>query len=132
MEEVELVVAMTSPVAFSFDAEHRCLIVKVTGSLAQLGTVSYYEQLRAAMEAHHSTRCLCDATEAEVDCRPVETVKASDTYFEVGLPRTWKRAMIVSPRLADRAEFWETAMRNRGHLVKVFRDWDSALAWLAE
>ena len=48
------------------------------------------------------------------------------------LMRSIREAIIVSENTisAERVEFWETACRNRGIAVRVFRDRDSALVWL--
>jgi hypothetical protein len=47
----------------------------------------------------------------------------------VGIPQSWKRAILVSKDMEDYA-FFETTSVNRGHRVKIFQDPDEAIDWL--
>jgi len=49
------------------------------------------------------------------------------------LPHDFREAVVASPSQASRkeADFYETACRNRGYIVRIFPTIDEARAWLA-
>lgn len=117
-------------VSFEYDGEHGCVVITCVGQFDAAETSVFYERLADVMAEYACTRCLCDVRAAQVNLDPVTTVVGADKYLNLGLSRSWKRAMLVNQPMPRQAAFWETAMLNRGHLVKVLTDRDAALTWL--
>jgi hypothetical protein len=78
---------------------------------------------------HDCKRFLNDLRNAKLDLSTIDLYRLPEMLNSVGIPRTLKRAIIVSTDLKDYA-FFETTSVNRGHRVKIFMDPDEAIDWL--
>ncbi len=53
-------------------------------------------------------------------------------YDELGFPRNLRLAEVTLKEYASDFSFYETVCRNRGYMVSVFYDVESALQWLRQ
>jgi len=74
-------------------------------------------------------RVLNDVREAEITKSAMELMVMSSSVTQAGFHQKHKRALVVKEYNKD-VEFFETALRNRGHQLKVFIDMDEARDWL--
>jgi len=87
-------------------------------------------------EQHHCFLVLRDAREATPHFSTTEIYDLPKVILEIlgqlGIPvHKFKRALVVSADIDD-FTFSETASRNRGQNVTIFRGMDNARSWLFE
>ena len=97
------------------------------------------DELRASIHAaiatgarHQTNLHLADCSRMEVAHSFLDLYGLADMLAETGFTTSVKDAMVL-PQLeasAEYVEFWETACRNHGMNIRIFRDRESALAWL--
>lgn len=83
---------------------------------------------------HGSHRFLADCSSLEVRTSLFDVMAFVERLSSLGVESIEKEAVVL-PRdsaAADQIAFFETASRNRGLNVRLFRDRAEALAWLAE
>lgn len=82
--------------------------------------------------AHGALRFLADCRLMEGGHSLFDLFAKAQEIERSGLSRSVREAVLlpVSERARADVQFWETATRNRGFEVRVFRDLDSAMAWL--
>ncbi len=75
---------------------------------------------------------LADCTALEGGHSLLDVFSLLNMFESMGLNRRVKEAVLLgeSTPAADRLEFYETACRNRGYMVRLFSDRDQAIAWL--
>ncbi len=123
---------MDASVTFSYNSDHGCVVVTYGADFRMHQAPSYYAKLKAFMEHHVCDRCLLDARGRDhvPPSDPEIMLKAHEAYVQLGLPRSWRRAMLVDSIGAGH-QFWEDSMTNRGHVVRLFTDPQAAFEWLA-
>jgi hypothetical protein len=102
------------------------------------GAVSADELTSAVVKAVELSRAcgaqrfLANVTGLAGGHSPVDLLAVVDLLEKMGLPRTLREAVVVSPATASAmdVQFYEDAARNRGWNVRIFSDEASALAWL--
>lgn len=113
-----------------FNPKDSIIETTVEGGIAQPSDVrDFAADVAAAMTRHGSMYALNDM------CKVVPTLSMMD-IFEVesiirsaGLAGASVRALVVDANCTD-TEFYETVLRNRGHLVMFFTNYDLAKQWL--
>ncbi len=94
--------------------------------------------------SRHLAKCFSEATRRSgwqrilVDCRSIrftESVigiyEASDRLQQEGVPRALRIALIYEND-EQKHRFWETVVRNRGFMARVFRSPNDAAGWLVK
>ncbi|MGD8454847.1 MAG: hypothetical protein PVF83_00590 [Anaerolineales bacterium] len=111
------------------------MTVKNTGTLtdAEENRKMTAEALAAA-EKHNSTKCLIDNRDLNLEMKTIDVYDVPDVLGEVGVPRNYKVAIIISESLQDTKgfRFYETRAFNKGFNHRLFTDFDTALDWLTD
>lgn len=119
-------------IKYSFKVDHEILMVKASGKDGSLEEAQDYAKaiIDAAIKSN-CTKVLCDESEL------VYTLSASETYelaqtTAFDAPKIARTAIITLPEYKEIVEFWETVALNRGLLIRVFFNIESAKKWLTE
>ena len=90
---------------------------------------AYGEAIIAAAKQHGCMRLLID--ERNLDYR-IDTVDIYDlaSYYAQTYHGPAKVALVANKEGLEDARFWETAVRNRGLLCRIFTSKEEAQAWL--
>lgn len=110
--------------------EEDLLTVKTWGFDENLEEVEQYGLaiLNACKEGNYS-HVLCDETDLEYRLSTVDTYRSA-SFLARQAPRLIKAAIVCNVKFVQDAHFWETVAVNRGLTVRVFKDVESARAWL--
>ncbi len=116
----------------SYDETQDCVMTEPVG----LFTVeSFHELIRKVAEVatkHPCRRLFHDFRRAEWHTSPTEFFYIPDYAVTSAADRSWRRAVLVREEDVSKIEFYETTAANKGLIVKIFTDYDAALAWLRE
>lgn len=112
-----------------YDETHDCLIGKYTGLLEPGNVKEYGDEILKLVKIHDCKRFLNDMREAEIKLSITDLYYASADAIVSKFDREWKRAIVVKKKTGE-MEFYEITARNKGLTLKVFEDYDEALAWL--
>ncbi len=117
------------PYQHAYDQKNHLILVTVTGEVTRKSWEDLLkESLRQAAE-HSCYHFLVDYRNADVRLGFVDLYDRPRFYEEVGMPKTARIALILSPHVEDR-DFMETVSANRGFAVKVFIEMEPAADWL--
>ncbi|RME73361.1 MAG: hypothetical protein D6781_00565 [Verrucomicrobia bacterium] len=121
---------MAMKMSVSFDPVAFFVRLEVIGELNPTTVRAFFARMGKAAQEHRCGRILTDLQRARIAADPVDIFSTVGDLEELGVRRTFRRAIVISRDHADYA-FWETACRNRGfHGVQVFTDGEAARAWL--
>lgn len=87
----------------------------------------------ALCKERHSNRYLINGVDMEVTASVVELFELpTRQYVEEGLDRQSYIALVLpkNPKSVEDARFYESACFNRGWIVQLFEDRDTAIKWL--
>jgi hypothetical protein len=117
-------------IQYVLQPEGDLLTVKTSGFDENLQEVEQYGLtiLEACKEGNYA-RVLCDETELEYRLSTLDTYESA-VFLASQAPRLIKAAIVCNPKFVQDAHFWETVATNRGLTVRVFKDVESARAWL--
>ena len=74
---------------------------------------------------------LCDETELEYRLGTTDTFEAA-AFMAENAPHVAKVAIVFGPNPVEDVSFWQTVARNRGLVVRTFKDLPAAEEWLTE
>ena len=117
------------PYSVKYNQKKDCIMVAVQG---ELNLPTLQNMASEVSEIVNRTDCrmiLNDLREVELPAGPFDIIKMPDTAKDAGVTPSCKRALIVGDR-ASNFRFLETVFINKGHMVKMFADRDSAETWL--
>ena len=106
------------------------LRVVATGTDDSLAEAQAYSLavLQAAVE-HGATRILSDERELAYRLGIIDTYALAQAIAERA-PSVGRAALVTARENQPEAEFWETVVRNRGLVVRIFERLEDAEAWL--
>jgi hypothetical protein len=106
------------------------LLVKASGFDEDLMEVMQYGMsvLQAAV-AENATHILADESELEYRLGITDTYEYASIVAEHA-PRVWRIAFVMNPANEVEADFFSTAVKNRGVVIRMFKTFDDAETWL--
>jgi hypothetical protein len=106
------------------------LIVETTGFDESLEEVQQYGLaiLNACKQGDY-TKVLCNEINLEYRLGTFDTFLAAE-FMASQIPKLGKAAIVCNGTFIEDAKFWETVAVNRGLIVHVFKDVESARIWL--
>lgn len=117
------------PVTFRID--DGILIMTLTGNWSLQDSFAARAESAQLQRTHGIQSILVDMRNAHSELSTIELFDFFASFQDVYIPGT-KHAVLDSEKthtLAD-AQFAETVARNRGIIMKMFHEYDEALAWL--
>jgi hypothetical protein len=117
---------------FQIALEGNTVVVKSTGYDDSLEEVQQYGLaiITACIESG-ATRILCDETELEYRLGTFDLYYYA-MFLSEHTPRVGRAAVVCNERFFSDTQFWETVAVNRGLMVHVFTDVNSARVWLQQ
>jgi hypothetical protein len=115
-----------------FLEDDKVISVKYQGrSNAELFIRSFEECVGLATK-HETNRFLVDTADLEPALTAAEIFELPKAYDKLLVERKTRYAMIQpeNPTVRKNLAFFETVCLNRGYLVKLFEDRETAMAWL--
>ena len=112
-----------------YDAKDDIVVARTAGQYILEQEIDTVQKVLAQMQRHDCSRCLFDHRNADVVARTLEAYDRPKVYEQLGIGHGVKMA-IVSREKQHELKFYETVCVNRGWNVRVFRDYDQAVAWL--
>ena len=88
-------------------------------------------QIGAFASSHGCLRVLCDYSRTRIADSILGLYENPVRMEKSGLPRTLKIAVYYR-RDEQKHRFWETVFRNRGYMLRAFRDRNDAVRWLLD
>jgi hypothetical protein len=119
------------PYVLSYDPEADCIFGSITGNLDPALVREYIRKMAALAKEKHCLRTLTDLRDAESKLSVLEIDDIPAFAAEVGLDRSVRRALVIAAD-SDNYSFYRASSAIRGQNVRIFRDMDSAKAWLYE
>ena len=113
----------------TYDKAHNCLIGKYTGVLESGNVKEYGDEIVKWTRIHPCKRFLNDMRDAEIKLSITDLYYVSSEAIMSEFDREWKRAVVVKEKTKE-LEFYEITASNKGLTLKVFDDYEKALAWL--
>ena len=119
-------------IQYTIKTEGDLLVVDTSGFDESLEEVQRYgmEILDACKRGKH-THVLCNEQDLEYRLGTFDTYQYAEFLAEQ-IPHLGKAAIVCNEKAITDAKFWETVAVNRGLMVRVFKDMDSARLWLSE
>lgn len=109
--------------------------VKNTGTLTDAEeNRNMTADILAAVEKHGVTKCLIDNRDLSLEMKTIDLYDTPKVLGEVGVPRKYRVAIIISESMQDTKgfRFYETRAINRGFNHRLFTDYETALDWLTD
>lgn len=115
----------------AFDPADGVLHVQVTGTLEPPEVDLMRNEGIRHIRREGCRRCLLDLTHIDGSHLSVlDLYSRPASYSQLGVPQSFRMAMVVPDRYQEAVGFYETVCRNNGYAVTQFGDRASALAWL--
>lgn len=116
---------------FSLDEIHKILIIETEGVLEIKQAQHMRNEGAALIRQHQLMGGLLDHTGlAEDALHTIDIYELPKRYLELGIPRSFRFALVIPQELKHNMEFYETVCRNNGYQVSIFFDREEALQWL--
>jgi hypothetical protein len=117
-------------IQYSLKTEGDLLTVKTSGFDESLQEVEQYGMaiIEACLAGNHS-QVLCDESELEYRLSTLDTYRSAE-YLAAQVPRLARVALVCNEKFIKDAHFWETVAVNRGMMIRVFKNVESARHWL--
>ena len=112
-----------------YDEAIECVVCHTFGSLQTSDLLDAGAEAAALLKKHDCRRMLNDMREVEQHLSVVDIYNIPKMSGEFGFPPQTKRAIVFKKDAKD-YHFYENVAVNRGHLVKIFKEIDEAIAWL--
>lgn len=117
---------------YNFTQENDLLIVETSGYDESLEeTLLYGQAVIEECNKRGVTRLFCIETQLEYRLGTFDTFELAKVASEHA-KNMGRAAIVCDERNITDAKFWETVAVNRGLTVRVFKDVESARAWLSE
>ena len=101
----------------------------VTG-MFQLGQlVDTAWRIAALHKKHNCNRFLCDVSQAVIDFSFVELYNRPRFFNETGIPPGVKRALVLFTEFPHKKFLWNV-IKNAGHNMEIFYNFEGATEWL--
>ena len=117
-----------------FIKKDKTISVKYRGAANAALLIRSFEECAGLAAKLEVSRFLADTSDIEPALTAAEIYELPKTYDRLLIDRKTRYAIIQSQNPAARKNmaFFETVCRNRGYLVKLFEDRETAMAWLKE
>jgi len=116
-------------ITVEYNPVHDCLIGKFIGTIEPKHVAGYVDEILKLARIHNCKRFLNDMREAEIKMSIAELYYASAKTAREEFDRSWKRAILVKEKTAE-IEFLEVTAKNKGLDLKIFDNFEEAMAWL--
>jgi hypothetical protein len=118
-------------VEVGFDSERQLVTVKAEGDLNERSSLHLARQFREAVLGCGWQRLVCDCRSARFSESVIGIYESSDRLQRERVPRGLRIAVIYEND-EQKHRFWETVVRNRGFMARVFRTPKEATDWLID
>ena len=120
------------PYDVAFNEAHSIVEICYSGAVTAEELLCAYFDAVSLAKSVNSKRFLADCTALRGGHSLTDLYLLIDQFEASGLERDVKEAILIPSLQASVAdvEFYETACRNRGYNISLFRDLGAALAWL--
>ena len=110
----------------------RIVEVVLSGALGDPEAVEMLVEAKKLQDEMGIPNALLDCTDVTTGLSYSSVVEMADYLVSQGVPAEWREAVVKPTNLtaAVTIGLWEAACNNRGILVKVFPDRESAVGWL--
>lgn len=116
---------------FSLDEAQKILIIKTHGVLNIKPATLMRNEGAALIRQHQLTGGLLDHTDLTQDALgTMDIYDLPKRYIELGIPRSFRLALVIPKRFQENMEFYEAVCRNNSFQVSLFFDVDEAMQWL--
>ncbi len=117
----------------SFDEKENILLVKTSGILNMASTKALVNEGIEVIKKKNCRRCLVDNSKIESqNIGTFEIYSIPNLFDELGVPRGLHIASVTLEKYAKDFGFLETVCQNRGYMVSLFYDVESALQRLRQ
>lgn len=114
-----------------YDENDQIIYTKTSGVLEIKSAEIMRHEGIALAKKHNCHRGLLDHSEIMGDeLTTMDIYNLPKKYNELGVPRTFRLALVVPKRFMENLKFYETVCHNNGYSMSVFFDRETALAWL--
>ena len=115
----------------AYDPADGILHVRVTGMLEPAEVDAMRDEGIGHIRRDGCGRCLLDLAAIDGSHLSIlDLYSRPGRYAELGVPHSFRMAVVVPEKFREALEFYETVCHNSGYAVTQFGDRDSALAWL--
>lgn len=119
-------------IQYTTNTEGDTLFVRTSGFDENLEEIeAYAEAIIGECLKSGANRVLCDETALEYRLNTVDTLFAGK-HLASRAPRNLTIAIACNPKFQDDARFFENVVVNRGMILRMFLDIESARSWLME
>lgn len=116
-----------------YDDKYQIIHTKTSGVLEIKAAAIMRGEGIAMAKKHNCNRGLLDHSEITGDeLTTMDIYNLPKTYNELGVPRTFRLALVVPKRFMENLKFYETVCHNNGYSISVFFDRETALNWLKD
>ena len=116
-------------ITVEYNQVHNCLVGKVIGAMEPKHVGVYAQEILKLVRIHDCKRFLNDMREVELKLSIADLYYASAEAAVEEFDLRWKRAVLVK-ELTKEFEFYEITAKNKGLDVRIFDNFDEAMAWL--
>lgn len=116
----------------TYDKENDYMISSCEGVLNVEAMSEIARKIAETAKESGCKKLLNDLRKVTLEVDTMEIFKSPDTVQTEGIDRSWKRAVVVDEKYKGDFHFFETVAVNRGHLLRVFTDYNAAVTWLKE
>ena len=118
-------------VEYNYLADENVVVATVSGrfDLADAETIEHIKTSIAKLNEYDCSKYLVDHRMSEFICGTFIAYDRPGLLESLGL-KHWVKMAGVSNKITKQIHFLETVVRNRGWMLRVFTDYDEALAWL--
>jgi hypothetical protein len=114
----------------TYDKENDYVVASCEGVLNIEAMSEIARKIVEKAKEHGCKKLLNDLRKVKLEVDTMEIFKSPDTLQEQGIDRNMMRAVVVDEKHEGDFHFFETVAVNRGHLMRVFTDYNSAITWL--
>lgn len=119
------------PYALSYDPEADCIFGSIEGDFDQAVVREYLREMAALAKEKQCRRTLTDLRDAKANLSVLEIDDLPAFAAEIGFDHSVRRALVIAADFDDYS-FYRASSSIHGQNVRIFRDMDSAKAWLCE
>ncbi len=115
----------------TYNETENTVIIKTSGVLETASATTMRNEGWEFIKQHGCLRCLLDHSDLEgYLLQTLDIYNIPKIYKEIGIPHSFRMAVIVPKILMKDLYFYETVCRNNGYFVSLFFEQEDAWNWL--
>ena len=116
---------------FEYLQEDKILVIRPPDTYILNSEVDLLKEIVIKANEYNCSRIFVDLRATTVTFKTITTFSRPKLFEELGFGRTWKGALVFK-KLDNETAFYENVFQNRGWMMGVFDDYDTAMNWLKE